>query len=93
MRKPFKWVFEFRIQHTRTNNIYGHHSIGNGETLNIFEQGTGIISHALQEVNLAASSGNRKRWRQRGQWEGGYFAHPLVLPRQIFQGRRRVSGR
>lgn len=58
MRKPFKWVLRFRVQHTRMTNIYGHHSIGNGETLNIFKQGSGIISHALQEINLAASSGN-----------------------------------
>lgn len=47
MRKPFKWVLGFRVQHTRMTNTYGHHSIGNEETLNIFEQGSGIISHAL----------------------------------------------
>lgn len=57
MRKPFKWVFGFRVQHTRTTNIYGHHSIGNGETLNIFEEGSGVTSHALQEINLAAALG------------------------------------
>lgn len=65
-------------------NIYGHRSIGNRETLNIFEQGNGIISYGLQEINLAASSGNidLEKEKMRGRERSGRL---LCLPR--------VSGR
>ena len=59
-------------------NILGHHSTGNGETLNICEQGRGIISAGLQKIDLAASSGKEssEQGKMRGRqntwgWVGG----------------------
>lgn len=49
-------------------NIYGHRSIGNGETLNICENERRVISGGLQKIDLAASSG--EEYTEQGEMKG-----------------------
>lgn len=69
-------------------NAYGPHPTGNGETLNIFEQGSAITGTGLQEINLAASPGDSDS--DEGEMRGRENTERLLqLPR--VSGRRESS--
>ena len=63
-------------------NIYGHRSIGNGETLNICENERRVISGGLQKIDLAASSG--EEYSEQGKRRGRENSWEAAVASQIF---------
>lgn len=67
-------------EHAKMTNAYGPHPTGNGETLNIFEQGGATTGAGLQEIHLAASPGDSDS--DCGKMRGRENSEPLLrLPR------------